>query len=573
MKIKVVIVSLILLIVGVIVWAKTSSNENFAQAKDFPNGALIYVQVADLPQLNELWNESKLKDKYLESQNYADFSTSHLGIKLAERLEDLNNSVGFPIDLQTLGSLAEKQAAIAVYDIGKLDIVFVAPMNETLFSATMFAQNSNKFEENTLADGTVFYQLEIEVDRKRQKQKIIFGNIKNRFVLATTEQLFIRTVSAITGKHRLYDELLFTKLSENITPKLMTIWVNQEKLNADYYFKRYWLMSKVEDLQNIRAGIFDLELSENGLTEHREFLLKQPQTESKISSVEANELLAKVPENVPFYRLQKASEKNIGEAIYNTLFDRENTVEKPRNSRNYKRYNNYDDYTNNFAERRYSYLDSDFDENVNENVEDEAVKIEPLSTDNIQVSGNPTTILTAVSPQILENPLFAEFRKITVISLKSPTGFQANQFENSIVEALKNRVTVADTKFIWETEGGLRKLKIPMLGWEIGYLFKDGKLFVANSFEFLESFVSAKTKQSGKANFNDLTVIRLQNHEANFEQIIQKLAVKNDDFFVGNIESLLAVIGDVKQVEIRKKNEGLILREEISALFQQTVVP
>jgi hypothetical protein len=225
---------------------------------------------------------------------------------------------------------------------------------------------------------------------------------------------------------------------------------------------------------------------------------------------------------------------------------------------------------------------------VNENVEDEAVKIEPLSTDNIQVSGNPTTILTAVSPQILENPttiltavspqilenpLFAEFRKITVISLKSPTGFQANQFENSIVEALKNRVTVADTKFIWETEGGLRKLKIPMLGWEIGYLFKDGKLFVANSFEFLESFVSAKTKQSGKANFNDLTVIRLQNHEANFEQIIQKLAVKNDDFFVGNIESLLAVIGDVKQVEIRKKNEGLILREEISALFQQTVVP
>jgi hypothetical protein len=564
MKIK---VALVLLFVGIAVWAKVSTREKFAQAKDFPNGALIYLQVADLPQLSKLWNESKLKEKYLESQNYADFSISHLGIKLAERWEDLNNEIDFPIDLS---GLAEKQAAIAVYDIGKLDIVFVAPMNETLFSATMFAQNSNKFEENTLADGTVFYQLEIEVDRKRQRQKIIFGNIKNRFVLATSEQLFVRTISAITGNHRLYDEAAFAKLIETITPNLMTIWVNQEKLNTDYYFKRYWLMSKVEDLQNIRAGIFDLELSENGLIEHREFLLKQPRTESKISDVEANELLAKVPENVPFYRLQKADEKNVGEAVYNTLFDRENTVEKTRKSYNYFRYNDY----NNFDERRYSYLDSDFDENVNEDVEGESLKPKRFSTDNIQVSGNPTAILTAASPQILENSLFAEFRKITVISLKNPSSFHANQFENSIVEALKNRVTAADADFVWETESGLRKLKIPMLGWEIGYALKDGKLFVANNFGLLNDVVSNQNQVTPhKASFDDLTVIRLQNHEANFEQIMQKLAVENDDLFVGNIGGLLSVIGDVKQIEIRKSNEGLIIREEISALFQQTVMP
>ncbi len=570
MKIKSIIISLILLIVGVIVWAKTSSNEKFAQAKDFPNGALVYLQVADLPQLSKLWNESKLKEKYLESQNYADFSTSHLGIKLAERSEDLSNEIGFPFDLQTLSGLAEKQAAIAVYDIGKLDIVFVAPMNETLFSATMFAQNSSKFEENTLADGTVFYQLEIEVDRKRRKQKIIFGNIKNRFVLATTEQLFVRTISAITGKHRFYDESTFTKLSKTITPNLMTVWVNQEKLNADYYFKRYWLMSKVEDLQNIRAGIFDLELSANGLIEHRRFLLKQPRTESKISNVEAAEMLAKVPENVPFYRLQKADDKNIGEAVYNTLFDRKNMVEKSRKATDRQ---SYSDFANNFDERRYSYFAGDFDENVNEDVEDESIKPEHFSTVGIQISGNPITVLTAASPQVLENPLFVAFRKLAVISLKNPNNFQANQFENSIVEALKKRVTAADTNFVWETGSSLRKLKIPMLGWEIGYVLKDDKLFVANSFEFLESFVSTKNEQSDKASFNDLTVIRLQNHEANFEQVMQKLAVENDDFFVGNIGGLLAVIGDVNRIEIRKSNEGLIIREEISAVFKQDNMP
>jgi putative transposon-encoded protein len=29
----------------------------------------------------------------------------------------------------------------------------------------------------------------------------------------------------------------------------------------------------------------------------------------------------------------------------------------------------------------------------------------------------------------------------------------------------------------------------------------------------------------------------------------------------------------VNRIEIRKNNEGLIIREEISALFQQTVMP
>ncbi len=571
MKIKSVIISLILLIVGVIVWAKTSSNESFAQAKDFPSGALVYLQVADLPQLSKLWNESKLKGKYLESQNYADFSNSHLGIKLAERREDLSGEIGFLLDLQTLSGLAEKQAAIAVYDIGKLDLVFIAPMNEMLFSATMFAQNSNKFEENTLADGTVFYQIEIEVDRKRRKQKIIFGNIKNRFVLATTEQLFVRTISAITGKHRLYDELTFTRLSEKLTPNLMTIWVNQEKLNADYYFKRYWLMSDVEDLQNIRAGIFDLELSANGLIEHRRFLLKQPRTESKISNVEASEMLAKVPANAPFYRLQKADDKNIGEAVYNTLFDRENTVEK---SHKVTYTTSYSDYANNFDERRYSYFAGDFDENVNEDVEDESIKPERFSTDNIQVSGNSTAILTAASPQVLENPMFVEFKKIAIISLKNPNNFQAESFENSIIEALENRVTVADTKFVWKTENGLRKLKIPMLGWEIGYQLQDDKLFISNSFEFLNDFVSTENKtEFDTNNFSELTVIRLENHDENFKQIMQKLTVENDDFFVGNIGGLLAVIGDMNRLEIRKKNEGLIIREEISAAFRQVIEP
>jgi hypothetical protein len=570
MKIKGLI---ILLFVGIVVWAKVSSNEKFLLAKDLPNGASVYLQTDDLPQLIKLWGESKLKEKYLDSQNFAEFQNSHLGIKLAERFSDFENSIGFSFDLQTLISLAEKRAAVAIYDIGKLDFVFVAPMNEELFSATMFVQNSAKFEESKLEDETSFYQIKFKVDRERQNQKLIFANIKGRFILATSERLFHRTISAIKGKQRLYDEINFKILSEKITPNLATIWVNQEKLNADYYFKRYWLMGKVEDLQNIRAGIFDLNLSENGLTEKREYLLKEPQNPSKISNVEAKDLLAKVPENVPFYKLQKVDKNTLGKTIYNTLFDKQ-IIEKMTRKRS--KYWSYGD-NDNYYKGDYEYLDSDFDEDVKEVDDEEIVESEFFQTNQISdalTTANPTTVLTAASPKMLENPLFVEFRKIAIISLKNPNNFQANKFENAIIEALKNRVTVADTNFVWETESDLRKLKIPMLGREIGYRLEKDKLFIGNSFEFLRDCLSNQNKTEIDATAtSELTVIRLENYEQNFAQIMQKLPLENNDFFVGNIGGLLNVIGDVNRIEIRKKSEGLIISEEISTVFKQVVEP
>lgn len=562
MKVKVITILILLLIIGVIVWAKNSPREKFSQAKDFPNGALVYLQSADLSEVIKLWQESKLKEKYLQSQNFQEFQTSHLGIKLAERRKDLNEAMGFQFDLQVLSSLVEEQAAVAIYDIGKLDIVFIAPMKETVFLATIFAQNSQNFAENKLEDGTAFYLLEAEVDRQRQKQKVIFSYFKGRFVLATSENLFLRTIAAIKGKQRLYDEIEFTKLSERITPNLATIWVNQEKLNSDYYFKRYWLMSDVENLQNIRAGIFDLKLDDKGLTEKREFLLKEAQNPEQISSQEAQNLLSQVPAHISFFRLQKIDEKQLGEVIYNTFFDKQ-IVGKP--NRNYSRNWSYID--DKYYENDFYYLNSDFEKEINEKDEEEVFETKSFSNSQISDAVNsaqPSAILTASSPKTLENPLFIEFRKIAIISLLNPKLFRPIDFENSIVEALKNRLTVADAEFFWMTENGLRKLQTPMLGWEISYQMIDGKLFITNSFELLQECLSTKNKTEIEAkDFSDLTVIRLENRKEIFDEVMAKLTENNSDFFTGNVAGLLDVMSDVQKNEISRKAKDGFLSEEI----------
>ena len=125
------LVLVLLVIFAVIAYAKiTSSDEAFSQAKDFPEGALVYAQFEDLPALYKIWDESEFKQKYLESTNFNQFENKHLAMKLVSRLEEFQAASKFPLDISALLSSSETRAAIAVYDIGRLEFVFVAPLSE-----------------------------------------------------------------------------------------------------------------------------------------------------------------------------------------------------------------------------------------------------------------------------------------------------------------------------------------------------------------------------------------------------------------------------------------------------------
>ena len=85
---------------AVLAFAQIKKNETdaFSMAESFPSGALIYAQFQDLPALLKLWNESKLKQNYLESANFRQFSNRHLALKLAGRFSEYNEKLGFPLD-------------------------------------------------------------------------------------------------------------------------------------------------------------------------------------------------------------------------------------------------------------------------------------------------------------------------------------------------------------------------------------------------------------------------------------------------------------------------------------------
>lgn len=575
-----------ILIVGFVVFAvySASKTDEFQPAEDFPRGALAYVQIADFPALLKLWNESGFKEKYFKSENFGDFRSNHLGLKLASRRAEFSAASGFPIDLDTLGGLADNRAAFALYDIGKLDFVFVAPIRDEVFAATMFAVHKDDFQEQTLEGGTIVYRATVEADRGRQNQELIFAQVKGRFVLATSERLLAQTLNNIDGggtaKSRLTDEPTFASLSEKIEPRSATVWVNQTALGEDYYFKRYWLMSDAENLKNIRAGIFDFSLEDGKIVERRKFLLKEKTDSAPIDAARAAETLAFVPADVPFYRLQKADAKSANAAIENTLFDRsraENESEKENNL--YP--SAFDDFGGDSRYRDYSYLSENFDETIDETEESDEKTIErpeaEIDFSRFLGAANPQAVLTFTEPKVLQPaPLFVRFGRAAIFNLSAPAAFRRAEFEAATAEKFLGQATVRSSgvRLNWETkienDFERRALRLPMSNFAANYAVRGNLLVVTDDAELLRKIIenpSPQTIESRAAAFGELAVVNLDQIENAYTKIFAELARRDaaDEFFVGNVASLLASVADIKKIEIKRNGSGEFLDETITA--------
>src|SRR5262249_28595070 len=141
-------------------------------------------------------------------------------------------------------------------------------------------------------------------------------------------------------KDRLSDDPSFQVLSSALAPHFATVWVDQSKLNEDWYFKQYWLMSKVGDLKEIRAGIFDLELREEKWVERREFLTNSNglRSAAAIATETQQQIAAIMPADIPFVQL-RAGDVGAAELVAGALYDVEEKSAGGRRGWNWDSYN------------------------------------------------------------------------------------------------------------------------------------------------------------------------------------------------------------------------------------------
>jgi hypothetical protein len=134
---------------------------------------------------------------------------------------------------------------------------------------------------------------------------------------------------------------------------------------------------------------------------------------------------------------------------------------------------------------------------------------------------------------------------------------------------------------------------MPMLGWTLCYARKGSELMLANSPELLEAMLSGERRSRSlelKSSFavHDLTVIRLDKREQVFDSLMKKLdapRVKaywearpenvegmergtSQEFFSGNISSLLDVASPVLEIRISRNSQPTRLHEEVEFILK-----
>jgi hypothetical protein len=604
--------------------ASKKSASAYPLAVDLPRGALLYAQFSDLPALVKRWHESKLKERYLASTNFQQFQSRHLALKLIERWEEFNNALGFPLDSLAVGEAAENRAALAVYDIGRLEMVFIAPLGEGKLAATKFFQSADQFQETELPDGTIYYSRDVDADGGRRQQKFTFASLRGRLVVATSEPLLLRTLANIsnTGRNdRLSDDTAFKTLSAEVSPHFVTVWMNQAKLNDDWYFKHYWVMRNVEQLKNIRACMLDLELRDDRWIEHRNFLLNgQTATSSPVPAEAAKRIYSFIPDDAPYFKL-RALDEAVGAAslVRDTFMERlPDEGRKAGPNWNWQSYDDSDFYPAGESEGagdgdHYSLnpnYDSLIDDPVDAKVEDQNElahgrlrrETERKFVAGLQASiaaARPSYAATTTSPQDFNGPLFVEFRRGAVLTLQSPENLNRQAFESEIGGLAESRLMINGSSAGLHWADGrcgaqpCRLLTFPMLGWTLGYALRGPELVLANSPEMLQAMLDANSAArsldaSSSLSFHDLTVIRFDRREQAFDSLMRKLdaprvkayweerrkkdqsdaAGPSQEFFSGNIASLLDVAAPVREIRIRRNLLPSRLREEVEIILE-----
>src|SRR5205085_11820379 len=168
------------------------------------------------------------------------------------------------------------------------------------------------------------------------------------------------------------DDPSFRTLSGEVVPHFAAVWVDQTKLNGDYYFKHYWAMGDASNLKGVRAGLFDFEMREGSWLERREFLIEGGQRRvAALSPQDVQELSGAIPRDAVYARLRVFGEGEgvASSLIRNTILDRAPEDERGgvRSARLHEEFDPATEGgTGDSWGEDYSYLGGDYDEAIDD---------------------------------------------------------------------------------------------------------------------------------------------------------------------------------------------------------------
>ncbi|BDC52223.1 hypothetical protein F183_A45380 [Bryobacterales bacterium F-183] len=248
-----------------------------------PPGALLTLEARDANALITSWNASPEKKTWVSSSAYQTYIRSKLALRLDEVQNQYATGLGVSPDLALLENIAGGDAAVAVYDIGKLEMLYLTRLPQARAADNLLTRARTKFQQRNAA-GQSYYT------KATTDGTVAFAIVGDLLVLATREDLVANSLTLLRNggtslrQERWYTDAAAAAVSQNAPDVRLT--VHMERTVRTPHFRSYWIQQNITDLKAYTATVSDLYFGQADVTEKRTLVRAEPQT------VEANTQLA-----------------------------------------------------------------------------------------------------------------------------------------------------------------------------------------------------------------------------------------------------------------------------------------
>jgi hypothetical protein len=238
-----------------------------------PQGAALVLEAKDFANMLGEWNSSPVKQQWLKSGDFEVFSRSRVLQRLEEARRQFAAAGGVPPDMHFLSQAAGKESILGIYDIGKLEFLYITRLSSDSAMQSGLWQARSKFESRNAAGTPFFVHTDTESGRT-----LAFALDGDYLLLATREDLLVSALELVgygKGSNVTGEEWYVQAVSSAGEPGDLRMVLNMEKIVAAPQFRSYWIQDNLKEMKQYSSAISDLYRSGSVYREER-VLLRKP---------------------------------------------------------------------------------------------------------------------------------------------------------------------------------------------------------------------------------------------------------------------------------------------------------
>lgn len=540
-----------------------SSPEEASFSRIIPAGALLYIEAKDFSSLLADWNSSPQKHQWVRSDSYEVFSRSRLFLRLKGAGDQFAAAAGLPPDMDFLTHVAGSHSAFAVYDIGKLQFLYITNLPSARSIQTKLWQTRAKFE--TRNSGGVDFYLRRDPQSQREVAFAISGDY---LLLATREDLIAGALQLIAGQQQRTvqsEEWFIQSTAAAGQAGDLRMVLDLRSLVPNGYFRTYWVQQNITDLSQYSAAVSDLFRSSQQYREERVLIRKKEREHAP--SPEALAAAADLSRLVPTTAGLYVATANPGA---NDCFDLLATKILAPHSGPAPASEFAPQVQLTSGEQGSS---ADLETRIDQAPTLSAAA--PESGAELKALLEKNSALAALQVQSTSRDRAGVFvRTHSAVLLESATAWNESAVESAVSEFASPSLTAGHLGVAWSQQSGYRQL----VGlWPIAVSVRGRYLIVSDDGALMESVLANFDRASQRKPleyFGGFNHQRERENFARFTGLIDRPSAaggseREPQFFSGNMASLSEALADVSSEHIEVRSDAGMMRQTVTYEWSQ----